>query len=69
MWEDQDEDVVESYKTLESHKSDILAMAAHAPRQLLATGDYQGRVIIWGLLTGERKSWMTYRCAGQSRCP
>lgn len=39
VWEDRDEDVVDSYKTLEGHRSDILAMAAYAPRQLLATGD------------------------------
>lgn len=39
VWEDQDEDVVESYKTLEGHKSDVLAMAAYAPRQLLASGE------------------------------
>jgi hypothetical protein len=39
VWEDRDEDVVDSYKTLEGHRSDILAMAAYAPRQLLATGN------------------------------
>lgn len=39
VWEDRDEDDVKSYKTLEGHKSDILAMAAYAPRQLLATGE------------------------------
>jgi hypothetical protein len=38
VWEDRDEEDVTSYKTLEGHKSDILAMAAYAPRQLLATG-------------------------------
>jgi hypothetical protein len=38
VWEDRDEDVVDSYKTLEGHRSDILAMSAYAPRQLLATG-------------------------------
>jgi hypothetical protein len=38
VWEDQDEDAVGSYKVLESHAADILAMAAHGPRQLLATG-------------------------------
>jgi hypothetical protein len=38
VWEDRDKDVVESYKTLEGHRTDILAMAAYAPRQLLATG-------------------------------
>lgn len=38
VWEDRDEDYVQSYKTLEGHRSDILAMAAYAPRQLLATG-------------------------------
>lgn len=26
-----------------------------------AAGDYQGKIIIWGLLTGERKSWVSYR--------
>lgn len=39
VWEDRDDDVVDSYKTLEGHRSDILAMAAYAPRQLLATGE------------------------------
>jgi hypothetical protein len=27
------------------------------------TGDYQGKINIWGLFTGERKSSVAYRCA------
>jgi hypothetical protein len=32
-------------------------------------GDYQGRIIIWGLFTGERKSWVTYRCVNYWTLP
>jgi hypothetical protein len=110
VWEDREGELVDSYKTLKGHGDDITAMAAHGPRQLLATGaprraalsvtealcvaqccclpcschlrrlhhpmcvcvcvcvgrppgDYQGRINVWGLLTGERKATTTYRCA------
>ncbi|WIA12480.1 hypothetical protein OEZ85_012515 [Tetradesmus obliquus] len=61
VWEDADEDVVTAYKTYEGHQEDIQCMAAYPQRQLLATGDYQGRINIWGLFTGERKSWLSHR--------
>lgn len=58
VWEDRDEDVVESYKTLEGHRSDILAMTAYAPRQLLASGE---DVCVMG--TPGAKQQVPYLCA------
>eukprot|EP00775_Hariotina_reticulata_P009116 gene9116-9285_t len=60
MWEDEDEAVVENFKAFDGHEGDILAMAAYPDRQLLATGDCTGRVIVWGLGSGERKSTLWY---------
>lgn len=38
VWEDQDEDVVDEYRTFEGHREDILSMAAYPSKALLATG-------------------------------
>lgn len=40
VWEDADEDVVETYKTYEGHQEDVLSMAAYTRKQLLATGQH-----------------------------
>ncbi|KAF8071365.1 hypothetical protein HT031_001449 [Scenedesmus sp. PABB004] len=61
VWEDTEGERVSTYKALEGHREDVTAMAAHARRGLLATGDYQGHIVVWGLFTGERKSWLSHR--------
>jgi hypothetical protein len=77
VWEDRDEDVVDSYKTLEGHRSDILAMAAYAPRQLLATGERLGGtsrirrrhqyMLTCSLLTASQAPWgPRVECLGNS---
>lgn len=38
VWQDDDDDVVEQYRTFEGHKADILTMSAAHSRGLLATG-------------------------------
>lgn len=43
---------VTEYREFEGHREDITAMAACHPRQLLATGDYEGRINIYHLFTG-----------------
>ncbi len=36
--------------------------AAFPERQLLATGDYEGRITIWNLFTGEKRMSLFHRC-------
>ncbi|KAJ9529394.1 hypothetical protein QJQ45_013762 [Haematococcus lacustris] len=63
VWEDADDDadVVTEYRTYEGHREDITHMAACASRQLLATGDYEGRITIWNLFTGEKRMSLFHR--------
>jgi WD40 repeat protein len=53
--------VVEECKTLEGHGDDILAMDAYTPRSLLATGDYEGRINVWNMNSGEKRMAMYHR--------
>lgn len=55
------QDVVEEYKTLEGHKDDILAMDAFLDHALLATGDYEGRINVWNINSGERRMSMFHK--------
>eukprot|EP00798_Chlamydomonas_sp_ICE-L_P024012 gene24012-9585_t len=63
VWEDLDDDndVVEEYRTYEGHREDITHMTAYTDRQLLATGDYEGRITIWNLFTGEKRMSLFHR--------
>lgn len=61
VWEDADEDVVDEYRTYEGHREDIVTMTAFPDRQLLATGDYEGRILLWNLFTGEKRLWLCHR--------
>ena len=63
VWEelDDDSDVVTECRLYEGHREDILHMAAYPARQLLATGDYEGRINVWNLFTGERRMSLFHR--------
>lgn len=52
---------MEEYKTLEGHKDDILAMDAYVDNALLATGDYEGRINVWNINSGERRMSMYHK--------
>lgn len=71
MWEDldDDEDVVRDYRMFDGHRDDITSMAAYPPRALLATGDYEGRITIWQLFTGEKRMCLFHRCASSTHAP
>lgn len=59
------QDVIEEYKVLEGHEEDILSMDVFVPRNLLATGDYSGRINVYNTNAGERRlcfSQMAQRC-------
>jgi WD40 repeat protein len=55
------QDVVEEYKSFEGHKDDILCMSTFPSRSLLATGDYEGRINVWHLNTGEKRYSLYHR--------
>ncbi|GIL84419.1 hypothetical protein Vretimale_15893 [Volvox reticuliferus] len=63
VWDDMDtpSGVVTEYRTFEGHREDILAMAALPQRHLLATGDYEGRINVYHLFTGERRTSLFHR--------
>jgi len=63
VWEDMDddEDVLRSYRTYEGHREDITSMAAYTQRALLATGDYEGRITVWSIFTGEKRMCLFHR--------
>ncbi|GAX72651.1 hypothetical protein CEUSTIGMA_g107.t1 [Chlamydomonas eustigma] len=63
VWEDLDDDneTIREYRTFEGHREDITHMAAYPKRQLLATGDYEGRITIWNLFTGEKRMCLFHR--------
>ncbi len=44
VWEDADQDVCSEYRAYEGHREDVLCLAVMPSRQLLATGDYEGRI-------------------------
>lgn len=61
LWQDEDEERVTEYRTYDGHREDITHMAACKEKNLLATGDYEGRINIWDLHTGEKRMWMCHR--------
>ncbi|KAG1667639.1 hypothetical protein FOA52_004666 [Chlamydomonas sp. UWO 241] len=63
VWEDldDDDDVLRNYRLFDGHREDITNMAAYAQRALLATGDYEGRITIWQLFTGEKRMCLFHR--------
>jgi len=86
IWEDEDDDEVEEYKTLTGHKEDVLHIAGLNPlltpilhnlfsitcsynssilasveHDLLATGDYEGKIFVWKLSTGAKKIALYHR--------
>ncbi len=65
VWEDLDDDndCITEFRTYEGHREDITHMAAYPIRSLLATGDYEGRITIWNLFTGEKRMCLFHRWA------
>ncbi|KAG2498385.1 hypothetical protein HYH03_003644 [Edaphochlamys debaryana] len=63
VWDDMEttSGVVEEHRTFEGHREDILTMAASPQRQLLATGDYEGRINVYHLFTGEKRTSLFHR--------
>uniref|UniRef100_A0A7S0WPJ8 EF-hand domain-containing protein n=1 Tax=Chlamydomonas leiostraca TaxID=1034604 RepID=A0A7S0WPJ8_9CHLO len=63
VWEDDDDDhdTITSYRTYEGHREDVTHMAAFPERALLATGDYEGRITVWGLFNGEKRLSLFHR--------
>lgn len=63
VWEDEDSETgwIDDYRTFEGHREDITAIASCPDRQILATGDYEGRVNIYNLFTGERRMSLFHR--------
>ncbi|KAG2424023.1 hypothetical protein HXX76_014847 [Chlamydomonas incerta] len=63
VWDDADtvSGVVDEYRTFEGHREDITSMAALKQRQLLATGDYEGRINVYHLFTGEKRTSLFHR--------
>ncbi|KAG2439805.1 hypothetical protein HYH02_010440 [Chlamydomonas schloesseri] len=63
VWDDADtlSGVVDEYRTFEGHREDISAMVALKERQLLATGDYEGRINVYHLFTGEKRTSLFHR--------
>lgn len=55
------QDVVTECKEFEGHKDDVLCMAVSPDGSQLATGDYEGRVIVWNLHTGEKRLALFHR--------
>ena len=55
VWDDCEavDGQVTEYRTFEGHREDITAMVALPARQLLATGDYEGRINVFQLFTGD----------------
>ncbi|KAF5835754.1 WD40-repeat-containing domain protein [Dunaliella salina] len=61
VWLEEDNDKVEDYRTFEGHREDITHMAAFPEKQLLATGDYEGRITVWNLFSGEKRMSLFHR--------
>jgi WD40 repeat protein len=55
------QDVVTEYKVFEGHEEDILSMAMFVEKSILATGDYEGRICIWNMNSGEKKMSLFHR--------
>lgn len=55
------QDVVEEYKMFEGHEEDILSMDVYMKKSILATGDYEGRICIWNINSGEKKFSLFHR--------
>jgi len=61
VWLEEGDDKVEDYRTFEGHREDITHMAAFPEKQLLATGDYEGRITVWNLFSGEKRMSLFHR--------
>lgn len=61
QWPDNDDDVVSDPKCFEGHKEDILHAALHVDGHYLATGDYEGRINIYNVFTGEKRLALYHR--------
>ncbi|KXZ51188.1 hypothetical protein GPECTOR_13g675 [Gonium pectorale] len=63
VWDDIETSsgMVAEYRTFEGHREDITTIAALPSRQLLATGDYEGRINVYHLFTGERRTSLFHR--------
>jgi WD40 repeat protein len=55
------QDVVEEYKVFEGHEEDILSMDVYMKKSVVATGDYEGRICIWNVNSGEKKMCLYHR--------
>ena len=55
------QDVVEEYKEFEGHEEDILSMDMYMKKSILATGDYEGRICVWNINSGEKKMSLFHR--------
>lgn len=55
------QDVVEEYKVFEGHEEDILSMDMYMEKSILATGDYEGRICVWNINSGEKKMSLFHR--------
>lgn len=53
--------MVEDFKTLEGHDDDILSMDICMGHLAMATGDYEGRINIWNLNSGEKRMSLYHR--------
>jgi hypothetical protein len=63
------QDTVRGFKAVEGHSEDILCMRALQERNLLATGDYGGRIHVCTLSSGERRCTLahaSHRCAAMA---
>ncbi|GFR43071.1 hypothetical protein Agub_g4078 [Astrephomene gubernaculifera] len=63
VWDDMEttSGMVTEYRTFEGHREDIITMAALPARHLLATGDYEGRINVYHLFTGEKRTSLFHR--------
>lgn len=55
VWEDRPKaTTIDEYKPLEGHREDVLSLTFCRITNTVATGDYEGRIILWSFITNAR---------------
>mmetsp|Transcript_13415 Transcript_13415/g.44193 ORF Transcript_13415/g.44193 Transcript_13415/m.44193 type:complete len:870 (+) Transcript_13415:164-2773(+) len=61
VWEDSEDTTISDYRVLSGHDEDILCATFHPP-SLLATGDYNGQIVLWNTNSGLKRQVLHHKC-------
>ena len=55
-WNETEDHVLDEYRVLSGHEEDILCAAFCTGTNMLATGDYSGRILLWNIYSGYKRA-------------